>query len=131
MCCAARCAGENDEERQQTTDAETTDKRYDHGVPFSTGCCGLLSVSLLSVVALTSRPSSMLCELRIANVAIIDQLQLSLAAGMNVLTGETGAGKSIIMRAIGLLCGDRGATELIRTDADEAEIEGLFALEPP
>ena len=70
----------------------------------------------------------MLSELRISNVAIIDELQLRFAPGMNVLTGETGAGKSIIMRAIGVLCGDRAATDLIRTDAEEAEIEGLFDL---
>src|SRR5512143_938303 len=70
----------------------------------------------------------MLNELRISNVAIIDELQLTLASGMNVLTGETGAGKSIIMRAIGVLCGDRAAIDLIRSDAEEAEIEGLFDL---
>jgi DNA repair protein RecN (Recombination protein N) len=70
----------------------------------------------------------MLSELRISNVAIIDELQLTFAPGMNVLTGETGAGKSIIMRAIGVLCGDRAVTELIRSDAEEAEIEGLFDL---
>jgi len=70
----------------------------------------------------------MLSELRISNVAIIDELQLTFAPGMNVLTGETGAGKSIIMRAIGVLCGDRAATDLIRGDAEEAEIEGLFDL---
>jgi DNA repair protein RecN (Recombination protein N) len=70
----------------------------------------------------------MLSELRISNVAIIDELQLTFAPGMNVLTGETGAGKSIIMRAIGVLCGDRATTDLIRTDAEEAEIEGLFDL---
>jgi len=71
----------------------------------------------------------MLRELRINSFAIIDELTLTFAAGMNVLTGETGAGKSIITRAIGLLCGDRAATDLIRTDADEAEIEGLFDLD--
>ena len=70
----------------------------------------------------------MLSELRISNVAIIDELQLTFAPGMNVLTGETGAGKSIIMRAIGVLCGERAATDLIRSDAEEAEIEGLFDL---
>ena len=70
----------------------------------------------------------MLSELRISNVAIIDELQLRFAPGMNVLTGETGAGKSIIMRAIGVLCGDRAATDLIRSDAEEAEVEGLFDL---
>jgi len=71
----------------------------------------------------------MLRELRISNVAIIDELELSFAAGMNVLTGETGAGKSVIMRAIGLLCGDRATADLLRTDADEAEVEGLFDLD--
>jgi DNA repair protein RecN (Recombination protein N) len=70
----------------------------------------------------------MLRALRINNFAIIDELTLSFAPGMNVLTGETGAGKSIIMRAIGLLCGARATADLIRTNADEAEIEGLFDL---
>ncbi len=70
----------------------------------------------------------MLSELRISSVAIIDELQLTFAPGMNVLTGETGAGKSIIMRAIGVLCGDRAAIDLIRSDAEEAEIEGRFDL---
>jgi DNA repair protein RecN (Recombination protein N) len=71
----------------------------------------------------------MLRELRITNFAIIDELHLSFALGMNVLTGETGAGKSIIMRAIGLLCGERATADLIRTDAQEAEIEGIFDLD--
>jgi len=73
----------------------------------------------------------MLRELRITNFAIIDELALEFAPGMNVLTGETGAGKTIIMRAIELLCGGRAATDLIRSDADEAEIEGLFDLRDP
>jgi len=71
----------------------------------------------------------MLRALRINNFAIIDELTLSFAPGMNVLTGETGAGKSIIMRAIGLLCGARATSDLIRTSTDEAEIEGLFDLD--
>jgi len=68
----------------------------------------------------------MLRDLRINHFAIIDELQLSFAPGLNVLTGETGAGKSIIMRALGLLCGERAATDLIRSDAPEAELEALF-----
>lgn len=68
----------------------------------------------------------MLRELRINNVAIIDQMALTFAPGLNVLTGETGAGKSIITRAIALLCGGRASADLIRTEADEAEIEGIF-----
>jgi len=71
----------------------------------------------------------MLRELRINNFAIIDELLLAFEPGMNVLTGETGAGKSIITRAIGLLCGDRAAADLIRTDSEEATIEGLFDLD--
>jgi DNA repair protein RecN (Recombination protein N) len=70
----------------------------------------------------------MLRELRITSFAIIDELALSFAPGMNVLTGETGAGKSIITRAIGLLSGDRAAADLIRSDSEEAEIEGVFEL---
>lgn len=71
----------------------------------------------------------MLRELRINRVAIIDEMALAFGPGMNVLTGETGAGKSIITRAIGLLCGSRASTDLIRTDAEEAEIEGRFELD--
>jgi len=71
----------------------------------------------------------MLRALRINSFAIIDELTLSFAPGMNVLTGETGAGKSIIMRAIGLLCGARATSDLIRTSAEEAEIEGLLDLD--
>jgi DNA repair protein RecN (Recombination protein N) len=67
-----------------------------------------------------------LTELRIRNFAIIDNLTLSLASGFNVLTGETGAGKSIIVGALGLLLGERASAELIRTGADKATVEGVF-----
>jgi DNA repair protein RecN (Recombination protein N) len=67
-----------------------------------------------------------LTELRIRNFAIIDALTLPLAAGFNVLTGETGAGKSIIVGALGFLLGERGTTDLIRTGADKAAVEGIF-----
>ncbi len=68
----------------------------------------------------------MLTELRIRNFAIIDALTLPLAAGFNVLTGETGAGKSIIVGALGFLLGERGATDLIRTGSEKASVEGIF-----
>ncbi len=68
----------------------------------------------------------MLTELRIRNFAIIDALTLPLAAGFNVLTGETGAGKSIIVGALGFLLGERGTTDLIRTGAEKASVEGIF-----
>ncbi|HEU4630856.1 MAG TPA: DNA repair protein RecN [Gemmatimonadaceae bacterium] len=70
----------------------------------------------------------MLIELRIRNFAIIEQLTLPLAPGFNVLTGETGAGKSIIVGALGLLLGERASADLVRTGADRATVEGVFEL---
>lgn len=68
----------------------------------------------------------MLTEIHIKNFAIIDQLQVSFRAGFNVLTGETGAGKSIIIDAVGLLLGDRARPELIRSGADAATVEAVI-----
>jgi len=68
----------------------------------------------------------MLTELRIKNVAIIESLTLPLGPGFNVLTGETGAGKSIIVGALGLLLGERGAADVVRTGSDRATVEGVF-----
>ena len=68
----------------------------------------------------------MLRELHIRNFALIEQLELSFYSGFSVLTGETGAGKSIIIDALGLLIGGRASSEMIRTGADSAEVEGSF-----
>src|SRR3954467_3036024 len=68
----------------------------------------------------------MLTELRIKNFAIIEALTLPLARGFNVLSGETGAGKSIIVGALGLLLGERASAEVIRTGAERATVEGVF-----
>lgn len=70
----------------------------------------------------------MLQVLTITDFALIDHLELSLEPGLNVLTGETGAGKSIIVDAIGLLLGERAEDESIRSEATQAKVEGLFAL---
>jgi len=70
----------------------------------------------------------MLTELSIRNVAIIDQLHLSFGPGLNLLTGETGAGKSIIIDALTLVCGGRASADLIRTGEEEATVEALFDL---
>jgi DNA repair protein RecN (Recombination protein N) len=67
-----------------------------------------------------------LTELRIRNFAIIDSVVLPLAPGLNVLSGETGAGKSIIVGALGLLIGERATTDMVRTGADRAVVEGTF-----
>lgn len=68
----------------------------------------------------------MLVELRIRNVAVIDTVALPLAAGLNVLTGETGAGKSLIVGALGMLLGERAATDRVRSGAEKATVEGVF-----
>jgi DNA repair protein RecN (Recombination protein N) len=68
----------------------------------------------------------MLRELRIRDVAIIDEVALSFGPGLNVISGETGAGKSVLLQSLALLCGARGTADLIRADADEAVVEGLF-----
>lgn len=68
----------------------------------------------------------MLIELRIQNYAIIDRLALELGPGLNVLSGETGAGKSIIVGALSLLLGERASADLIGAGGDRALVEGVF-----
>jgi len=68
----------------------------------------------------------MLLELRIRNFAIIEELNLSFSRGLNIITGETGAGKSIILNAVHLLLGDKAGEELIRSSEEVASIEALF-----
>ncbi|MBI5666362.1 MAG: DNA repair protein RecN [Chloroflexi bacterium] len=70
----------------------------------------------------------MLEELRIQNFAIIDRLELNFAPGFNVITGETGAGKSIIIDAVELLLGGKADSTFVRAGAEKAVIEGVFAL---
>lgn len=68
----------------------------------------------------------MLLELRIQNFAVIEQLAIHLEAGLNTLTGETGAGKSIIVGALSLLLGERASADSIRAGASKATVEGVF-----
>jgi DNA repair protein RecN (Recombination protein N) len=68
----------------------------------------------------------MLRYLRIRNLAVIEQLHVEFEPGLNVLTGETGAGKSILVEAVGLLLGGRASTELVRTGAELAQVEAQF-----
>ncbi|MDA1081864.1 MAG: DNA repair protein RecN [Gemmatimonadetes bacterium] len=71
----------------------------------------------------------MLAQLRIKNVAIIESVALPLAPGLNVLSGETGAGKSIIVGALGLLVGERASSDDVRTGSDKATVEGEFHID--
>jgi len=68
----------------------------------------------------------LLTLLKVSGFALIDELELPLGAGLTVITGETGAGKSILVDALGLLRGGRASTEVIRTGRDEARVEALL-----
>ena len=70
----------------------------------------------------------MLTCLRVRSFAIIEALEFELDAGLNIVTGETGAGKSILVDALQLVLGARGRPEVVRTDAEAAEVEALFDL---
>ena len=71
----------------------------------------------------------MLKRLRISNFALIDKLDIQFGDGLNVLTGSTGTGKSIIIGAIGLVAGNRGSNEIIRTGAKKTIVEADFQLD--
>src|SRR5437870_2782673 len=71
----------------------------------------------------------MLRFLRVRNFALIDQLELHFAEGFNLLSGETGAGKSIIVDALGLLAGSKASAEMVRTGESRAVIEAIFELD--
>ncbi len=73
----------------------------------------------------------MLTELHIQNFAIIDKLDLRFGSGLIILTGETGAGKSIILDAVVMLIGGKADTTFVRTDSDAALVEGVFQLKGP
>jgi DNA repair protein RecN (Recombination protein N) len=68
----------------------------------------------------------MLVELVIENYAVIERLRVRFHRGLNLLTGETGSGKSIVVDALGLLLGGRASPEMIRTGAERARVSGIF-----
>ena len=70
----------------------------------------------------------MLSLLKIKNIALIDELEIEFSGGLNLLTGETGSGKSIIVDSLGALTGERVSSDLIKEGANAAQIEGLFTL---
>jgi DNA repair protein RecN (Recombination protein N) len=72
----------------------------------------------------------MLHELRVENLLLMERAELRLAEGLNVLTGETGAGKTLLAHALDLLLGGRARRGIVRPDAPEAYVEGVFALPP-
>ena len=69
----------------------------------------------------------MLKTLYIKNYALIEEIEIAFSSGLNIVTGETGAGKSILLGALGLLLGERASTDLVRQNAPKAVVEGLFS----
>ena len=77
------------------------------------------------------RRINVLTYISVQNFAIIENIEVSFEPGMTALTGETGAGKSLLIDAIGLLLGDRATTNVVRTGSDRAVVEGVFLVEHP
>ena len=75
------------------------------------------------------RDASLIVLLRIENLALVESVELEFGSGLNVLTGETGAGKSIILSALALLTGGRASAETLRSGADEGAVEALFRMD--
>jgi DNA repair protein RecN (Recombination protein N) len=69
-------------------------------------------------------------QITVKNFVLIDEVSIDLSLGMSAFTGETGAGKSLLIDAIGLLCGERASSQFIRKNANSAFIEGVFEIEP-
>src|ERR1700692_1545050 len=78
------------------------------------------------MLGLEFSPFTMLRFLKINRLAVIDAVEVEFDPGFNVLTGETGAGKSILVEAVGLLLGGRASGDLVRTGEESASIEAIF-----
>src|SRR6202035_2283465 len=91
----------------------------------TTSCC---APNCIGAAAVSSAESRMLTHLQIRDFAIIDSVELELRRGLTVLTGETGAGKSILVDALQLLAGGRAGAEVVRHGAERAEVSGTFDL---
>src|SRR5438067_1803093 len=72
----------------------------------------------------------MLLELVVENYAVVDRLRVRFHPGLNLLTGETGSGKSIVVDALGLLLGGRASAEMIRSGEERARVSGIFTVPP-
>src|ERR1035438_2927809 len=85
-------------------------------------------LSLLYPSPCAGTPACVLQELNVENLLLIEHAQLRLAPGLNVLTGETGAGKTVLAHALDLLLGGRARGGIVRPGAAEAYVEGVFDL---
>ena len=70
--------------------------------------------------------NNMLKTLHVKDYALIEEIDVEFGIGLNIITGETGAGKTILIDALSLLLGERASTEVVRKDADKSIVEGVF-----
>src|ERR1700719_4083464 len=91
----------------------------------------MLCCAQLSHLDFFSAGRLVLVELRLENYAVIDTLAVEFASGLNLLTGETGAGKSILIDALALLLGDKASSDVIRAGAERALLSAVFEPENP
>src|SRR5580693_1403696 len=89
----------------------------------------MLSCAQLRIQTRRNPGPPVLVELRLENYAVIDNVAVAFAPGLNLLTGETGAGKSILIDALSLLLGEKASTDVIRSSADRAVISAVFEIE--
>src|SRR5882757_9015692 len=138
---AARCAccPPASGSRSASSGRRATSRSYPG--PRSTGGCGTSSAASRRLPRALSGPAgapirrrrvvtrcTVLLELRVENLLLLDRAELRLAPGLNVLTGETGAGKTLLAHALDLLLGGRARSGIVRTGAAEAYVEGVFSL---
>src|SRR5437588_13110350 len=102
--------------------------------PRSTGGCATSSAAWRLRPSDPSSPpdntSRVLLELRVENLLLLDRAELRLGPGLNVVTGETGAGKTLLAHSLDLLLGGRARSGIVRSGAAEAYVEGIFFLPP-
>src|SRR5271163_4762752 len=96
----------------------------------TTGCCGRNCIGAAARTTVKAAISSMLTHLQLRDLVLVDQAELELNGGLNALTGETGAGKSIIVDALLLVAGGRAGADVVRQGAERAEVSASFAALP-